>query len=183
MYPYRKLLLSFVTKISNPEIKYFINTLYICKIKKKGIKTMSNTAALLGNLLAVNADINFYTQMQLFWQHKYEANQEKLQKQIQYEEKWENAFDDGMDSEKKIDFKGFHKEKGEEWSEEWADKYAHAKVSQYDEALSMELFELDIEYDTMRTMYDTMLQELRAAKDADKQAVSTAAQDTGLLQS
>ena len=144
---------------------------------------MANTAAQLGNLLAVNADINFYTQMQLFWTHKYEANQEKLQKQITYEEKWENAYDDGMDSEKKIDFKGFHKDKGVEWSEAQADAYAHAKVSQYDEELSMELFELDIEYDTMKKMYDTMLEELRAQKDADKQAVSTAAQDTGLLQS
>ncbi len=144
---------------------------------------MANTAAQLGNLLAVNADINFYTQMQLFWAHKCEANQEKLQKQIKYEEKWENAYDDGMDSEKKIDFKGFHKDKGVEWTEAQADAYAHAKVSQYDEELSMELFELDIEYDTMKTMYDTMLEELRAQKDADKQAVSTAAQDTGLLQS
>lgn len=145
---------------------------------------MSNTAALLGNLLAVNADINFYTQMQLFWQHKYEANQEKLQKQIKYEEKWENAFADAQDADKtcKIGNKTW-KQKDEVLSDAQADAYAHAKVKDYDEELSMELFELDVEYDTMRTMYDALLEEFRAAKDADKQAVSTAAQDTGLLQS
>lgn len=35
---------------------------------------MANTAALLGNLLNTNADINFYTQQQIFWSAKYEAN-------------------------------------------------------------------------------------------------------------
>ena len=64
-----------------------------------------------------------------------------------------------------------------------ADAYAHAKVKQYDEELSLELADLDIEYDTMKTMYDTMLEELRAQQESEKTATSTAAQDTGLLQS
>lgn len=142
---------------------------------------MANVAAQLGNLLAINADINFYTQMQLYWSAMYEGNQEKLQKQIKYEEKWMNAFDDAQDVDKKIDFGSFKKDKGIAWDDTMADKYAHAKVTQFDEQLSMELAELDIEYDTMRTMYDTLLEELRAQKDGCKQAVSTAAQDTGLL--
>ena len=64
-----------------------------------------------------------------------------------------------------------------------ADKYAHAKVKQYNKELSLELADLDIEYCTMKTMYDTMLEELRAQKESEKSATSTAAQDTGLLQS
>ena len=52
---------------------------------------MANTAALLGNLLNTNADINYYTQQSIFWNAKYEANSEKLQKQVKYEEKWEAA--------------------------------------------------------------------------------------------
>ena len=145
---------------------------------------MANVAAQLGNLLAVNADINFYTQMQLYWSHMYEANQEKLQKQIKYEEKWESAFDNAKDGTRKSDLKmngNVFIAKETEATDLQADQWAHFKVSQYDEELSMELAELDIEYDTMRTMYDTLLEELRAQKDADKQSVSTAAQDTGLL--
>ena len=64
-----------------------------------------------------------------------------------------------------------------------ADMYAHAKVDEYNEELSLELADLDIEYDTMKTMYDTMLEELRAQQESEKTATSTAAQDTGLLQS
>jgi len=105
-----------------------------------------------------------------------------LQKQIKYEEKWENAFDDAQDVDKtcKIGNKTW-KKKDEVLSDAEADRYAHAKVSQYDEALSMELFERDIEYDTMKTMYETLLEELRAQEESTKQATSTAAQDTGLL--
>ena len=58
-----------------------------------------------------------------------------------------------------------------------------AFVKQYDEELSLELAELDMEYDTMKTMYDTLLEEMRAQADSEKTATSTAAQDTGLLQS
>ena len=64
-----------------------------------------------------------------------------------------------------------------------ADAYAHAKVKQYNEELSLELAEMDIEYDTMQTMYEAMLEQLRAQKDSENTAVQNAAQDTGLLQS
>lgn len=145
---------------------------------------MANTAAQLGNLLSVNADINYYTQQSIYWNAKYEANQAKLDKQVSYEQKWESAFDDAQNTDKKCQVgTKVWKEKDVVLSDAQADAYAHAKVRQYDEELSLELSELDIEYDTMKTMYDTLLEELRAQKDADKQAVSTAAQDTGLLQS
>ena len=49
-------------------------------------------------------------------------------------------------------------------------------------AQSLELAELDIEYDTMKTMYDTILEQLRAQEETEKQATSNAAQDTGLLE-
>lgn len=143
---------------------------------------MANTAAQLGNLLGVNADINYYTQQSIYWNAKYEANQEKLEKQIKYEEKWENAFDSAIDNSRELKCGGVVVA-AENQNETLADAYAHKKVSQYDEELSLELAELDIEYDTMKTMYDTLLEELRAQQSTDKQAVSSAAQDTGLLQS
>lgn len=143
---------------------------------------MANTAALLGNLLNTNADINFYTQQQVFWSAKYEANSAKLSEQVKYEEKWQAAFDSAIDNTKEVKAGGITV-CAENRNQVLADKYAHAKVKQYDEELSLELAELDIEYDTMKTMYDTMLEELRAQKEGEKQATSTAAQDTGLLQS
>ena len=143
---------------------------------------MANTAALLGNLLNTNADINYYTQQSIYWNAKYEANSAKLEKQTKYEEKWEAAYDSAIDNTKELTAGGI-KVSANNKNEMLADKYAHAKVKQYDEELSLELADLDIEYDTMKTMYDTMLEELRAQKDSEKQATSTAAQDTGLLQS
>ena len=143
---------------------------------------MANTAALLGNLLNTNADINYYTQQSIFWNAKYEANSAKLEKQVKYEEKWESAFDSAIDNTKELTAGGV-KISDNNKNEMLADKYAHAKVKQYDEELSLELADLDIEYDTMKTMYDTMLEELRAQKETEKTATSTAAQDTGLLQS
>ena len=143
---------------------------------------MANTAALLGNLLNTNADINYYTQQSVFWNAKYEANSAKLEKQTKYEEKWESAYDSAIDNTKTYSAGNVTVTEGNK-NEMLADAYAHAKVKQYDEELSLELADLDIEYDTMKTMYDTMLEELRAQKESEKSATSTAAQDTGLLQS
>ncbi len=143
---------------------------------------MANTAALLGNLLNTNADINYYTQQSIFWNAKYEANSEKLQKQVKYEEKWQSAFDSAIDNTKELNVGGIRVSENNQ-NEMIADAYAHAKVKQYSEELSLELADLDIEYDTMKTMYDTMLEELRAQQESEKTATSTAAQDTGLLQS
>lgn len=143
---------------------------------------MSNTAALLGSLLCTNADINYYTQQQIFWSNKYEANAAKLSEQTKYYQKWESAFDDAQNTDKlcKIGDRTV-KEKGNVLSDDKADEYAHAKVEKYNEELSMELADLDIEYDTMKTMYETLLEKLRADQEGEKTATSTAAQDTGLV--
>lgn len=143
---------------------------------------MANTAALLGSLLNTNADINYYTQQQIFWSGKYEANSAKLSKQVKAEEKWESAFDSAIDNTKEISCGGV-KVSANNKNEQLADAYAHAKVKQYNEELSLELAEMDIEYDTMQTMYESMLEQLRAQKDGQKTATQNAAQDTGLLQS
>ena len=141
---------------------------------------MANTAALLGNLLNTNADINYYTQQSIFWNAKYEANQAKLEKQVKYEEKWESAFDSAIDNTKDLKY-GKITIKANNTNEMLAGEYADAKVSEYNEELSESLADLDIDYDSMKTMYDTMIESLRAQKDSEKQATSTAAQDTNLL--
>ena len=143
-----------------------------------------STAASLGTLLTTNADINYYTQQQIFWSNLYEANAAKLAKQVKYEEQWEAAFDDAQDVDKtcKIGTKVW-KEKDQVLSDEKADEYAHAKVEKYDAELKLELEDLDMEYDTMKTMYETLLEKLRADEEAQTQLVSTNAKDTHLTQS
>lgn len=143
---------------------------------------MANTAALLGTLLNTKADINYYTQQQIYWSGKYEMNSAKLEKQVKYEEKWQSAYDSAIDNTTDYTAGGVTVKKGNQ-NTQLADAYAHAKVKQYNEELSLELAEMDVEYDTMQTMYEAMLEELRAQKDSENTAVQNAAQDTGLLQS
>ena len=145
---------------------------------------MANTAALLGNLLNKNADYNYYAMQQIYWNNMYEANSAKLNKQTKYEEKWESAFDDAQNVDKQCKIGNTTwKEKDQVLSDAQADAYAHAKVKEYNESLSLELADLDLEYDTMRNMYETLMQELQSQKESAKSVTSTAAQDTGLLQS
>ena len=142
---------------------------------------MSNTAALLGSLLTCNADINYYTQQQIFWSKRYEANAAKLEEAVNHEEKWYEKYDkclegknDGKDC---VTYKG----KPYEMTECDAIRYANDVVGELDEAMMEELADLDIEYDTMKCMYETLLEGLRAEQEGLKTATSTAAQDTGLL--
>ena len=147
---------------------------------------MANTAALLGTLLNTNADINYYVQQQIYWSNKYEANAAKLAEQVKFENQWEKASDSAMNNNKELSAShgGITIVVGKENSDvELADAYAHVKVYQYDEELKLELSDLDIEYDTMKTMYETLLEKLRADQEGEQQATSNAAQDTGLLQS
>ena len=143
---------------------------------------MANTAAQLGNFLSVKADINFYTQQSIYWNARYEANQEQLEKQVKYEEKWESAYDSAYGPTKDIKWKGGQVISEGTENKALASAYADWKVAQYNEELSLELAEMDVEYDTMKTMYDTLLESLRAQETAEKQSLSSAAQDTGLIQ-
>ena len=145
-----------------------------------------SAAAQLGNLLGITADLNYYTMLLNAWAAKYEANSEKLQKQVKYEEKWENAKDDAIDNSRDLSVYqgGVLITVGTgNTNVDLAEQYADAKVSQFDEELSIELAELDIDYDTMKTLYEALCEELKAEKDADKQSTATACQDTHLLQS
>lgn len=143
---------------------------------------MAATAALLGTLLCKNADITYYTQQQIFWANKYEANAAKLADQQSLEDKYWDAYDDCYyaDDDKKVKINGVEQSNNDEAA---AINYAHYKVKNFDEELLDELMELDIQYETMKCLYETELEALRAQQEALKTAASTAAQDTGLLNS
>jgi len=141
---------------------------------------MANTAASLGSLLCTNADLNYYTQQLTYWSNKYEANAAKLGEQVKYEEKWEDAFDDAIGNTKQL--KAGDVVVGEDnQCENLADRYAHAKVKHYDKDLSLEFADLDIEYDTMKTMFETIIEIERAQQQSEKELVSKNAAETGLI--
>ena len=139
---------------------------------------MANTSAQLLNYLGTKADIAYATQQSIYWADKYEKNQKLLNQQTKYEEKWNKAYDDAVNPDKAI--KNV-KEKDEVLSECKAVDYADSIVTEYDEALKEELAELDIEYDTMKTMWEAELEVLNNRAEAEKQNLATSAQDTGLL--
>ena len=65
--------------------------------------------------------------------------------------------------------------------EDKASVYASERVSEFDRELSIDLAGKDMEYETMKELYESMLKTLNAKKENEKNAVSTAAQDTGLI--
>lgn len=138
----------------------------------------------LATLLEKQASLNYNTMQLNHWSAKYDANATKLQKQVKYEEDWEKAFDSAQDTDKECKIGNeTWKKKGEALSDADADKYAHAKVKKYDEELSLELAELDVRYDTMKTMFEAQVTSDQAQVQSLKQSVATEMQDTKLLQS
>ena len=117
---------------------------------------MANTAALLANYLSTNADINFFTQQMVYWGNQQEANARKLEKMQKYETKWENAVDSALSNREALSCGNVYVESNNQ-TQELAESYAHAKVEEYDYETLLDLQEKDIEYDTMKTMYDTLL--------------------------
>ena len=139
-------------------------------------------AASLAQLLSTRADINFYTQQLTYWTNMYNSNAEKLDVQAGLEEKWTKAYDDAQDVDKTCKIgTTVWKEKDAVLSDAQAEAYANAKVSHYDAELKEELAELDMRYDTMKTMYDQMLTNLRATEESEEQLTSTNVQKTYLL--
>ena len=144
---------------------------------------MAATAAALAGLLTTNADINYYTQQSIFWNAKYEANLAQLQIQQKEEDAWEKAYDDAFYAEEGHEKKFRNGKIVIRENDYAARQYAKEKARKYNEETLMELADKDIEYDTMKCMYDTMLETLRAKQESQKTLTSSSAQDTGLLQS
>ena len=143
------------------------------------------TAAALANLLSIEADINYYTQQQMFWANKYEANAAKLTKQTNYETNWTKAFDNAMDESRSTDLKMgntvFIAKNTAAANEAIAEQWANYKEAHYDAQLKNELAELDVQYDSMKCMYETMLEQARSQKEAAQQLAQNNAQDNHTL--
>lgn len=143
---------------------------------------MASTAMSLGTLLCTNREIAYYTQESIRWNNLYEGNLDKLEEQVRYEEKHCEAYDKCYyaEDDKKVKRNGKTYENNNECV---ALQYADEVVRQYNEELKNELAELDVEYDTMKTMLDTKLETLRARQEAEKSLVQQNSQNTELVNS
>ena len=136
----------------------------------------------LSALLRVQSDLSYNTNLLDNLTLEMDANTAKLEDQQKLYNKWEKAFDDAQDEDKTCKIGNTTwKEKGEVLSDARADAYAHAKVKKYDEELLDELTELDMDYDSRKTILEAAITELQAEKDSWKQQASTEFQDTHML--
>ena len=151
-------------------------------------------AGLLAQYLAIKAQISEYEVQNTRWNDLATAMAKKLSGQENLQTKWDSA--SGTIDEK------WHAESGGDLSygedtfmiggsgygkysrcdkEEIARSYANRKVPNYDPDKLEEYTALDIEYSTMTSMYETLLDELNAEADGLKEKLGTEAQDTHQL--
>jgi hypothetical protein len=144
-----------------------------------------STAALLATLQMKQGELTYYTQQQIFWARKYEDATAALQTQTNLESKWEEKYDKFMDLEddKKVKIGGTEYTGAQLGTnrESKAEQYANEQVKGYDEAKLEELTEEDIQYESMKTMYEALQKELQAEVDNLNEKVGNEAGKTYLI--
>jgi len=146
---------------------------------------MANTSAILAQLLAIKTQENIYSMDSIRWNAKYNANAERMSDQQGYQDKWETKYDSaytaGADETLKA---GGQKWSGSRTSGNAAQSrlFANKCVPKYDSDACAHYEALDIQYDTIKSTYDTMLEELGAQKESLQSKLSEAAKDKGLIE-
>jgi len=143
---------------------------------------MSASASLLA-LLNCKADLNYYTAQEIYWTHQYDSNSSKLKKLEKYETAWNDAYDKGYAADSDLSVNNQTIVTKGNGGDTAGRTYANAKCPEYLKYKDTidDLRDLDIEYDTMKTMYDAMMEEKQAEYDSLKEKTSTECQDTHLL--
>lgn len=146
-------------------------------------------SGLLAQYLAVKNQLNYNQLQQTRWNNMATAMSKKLSSQETLEEKWQSSSEACYDSwgqSKAFVAKGttFQDSAGgaHRYSQALAASlFADASVPKFDSDLLEEYTELDMEYSTMQSMYDTLCTELEAQESSLKEQLGTEAQDTHLL--
>ncbi|MBE7703939.1 MAG: hypothetical protein E7Z89_07815 [Cyanobacteria bacterium SIG28] len=140
-----------------------------------------SSSALELHLLNITSKLNAYTLESMCMSDDQEANQKKLSKQVKYEEAWNKEYDKALDEDKSSDLvmcgKTFIAKKTA-GTELQAEQWAIYKVAEYDAELSLELADLDMDYDSTITMINTLMEKLNADKESVKQQLATEVSDT-----
>lgn len=137
------------------------------------------TSALLGSLLSEKANLAFYTVEQVKWSEKYAGIQKKVAAEEKKQAAYEKAYDAAMNNNKELKAGGITVS-ANNINERIAEQYALAK-SDFDESAYKELVDLDTEYDTMNTLYATMIEQSKAKIKSLESATSQAAQSTEII--
>ena len=146
---------------------------------------MANTSAILAQLLAVKTQENIYTMDSIRWNAKYDANAERMSDQQGYQDKWEQKYDSAYSASDEQTLKaGGRSYSGSVLGGNAARSraFANACVPKYDSDACAHYEALDIQYDTIKSTYETMLEELKAEKESLQSKLSEAAKDTGLIE-
>lgn len=151
---------------------------------------MADVSALLAQYLSIKGQIGMYQLENTKWATLHENMAAKLSRQTSAEGKWESSSDAAEeacgDESKEIKANGTTlKAKsqtiGGTRAQEIAKKYADLKVPQYDPEKLEEYAELDIQYDMMQGMYETLLEQLNTQAESLKSQLGNATKDTGML--
>ena len=137
------------------------------------------TSPLLGSLLSEKANLAFYTVEQVKWSEKYAGIQKKVAAEEKKQAAYEKAYDAAMNNDKELKAGGITVS-ANNINERIAEQYAIAK-SDFDESAYEELVELDTEYDTMNTLYATMIEQSKSKIKSLETATSQAAQSTEII--
>ena len=140
---------------------------------------MSITAAAMSQLLTLIQERNYYQMQQIYWSNEHTAMTAKVKKHEKYHTEWEQAFDKVMDAEegKEVKYNGVTYDQNEMAARQYADMICE----EYDEETLLELSNLEVEYESMQQMYETLLEETNARIEQQRELVSENAKDTGLL--
>ena len=137
------------------------------------------TSPLLGSLLSEKANLAFYTVEQVKWSEKYAGIQKKVAAEEKKQAAYEKAYDAAMNNDKELKAGGITVS-ANNINERIAEQYAIEK-SDFDESAYEELVELDTEYDTMNTLYATMIEQSKSKIKSLESATSQAAQSTEII--
>lgn len=143
---------------------------------------MSITAAAMSQLLTLTQERNYYQMQQIYWSNEHTAMTAKVKQHQKYETKWNNAYDKIMNPTNAKD--GYVEINGKQYAAEnetVAEAYADMICEEYDEETLLELSNLEVEYESMQAMYETLLEETNARIDQQKELVKSNATDTGLI--
>lgn len=137
------------------------------------------TSALLGSLLSEKANLAFYTIEQVKLSERCDGIQKKVAAEEKKQAAYEKAYDAAMNNNKELKAGGVTVS-ANNINERIAEQYAHAK-SGFQEEILEELNEINIRYDTIRTLNDTMIEQSKAKIKSLESATSQAAQSTEIL--
>ena len=139
---------------------------------------MATVSMQLLNVLGLKSEIAYAERELIRTASKAEEYTKLAQKYAKYEEAWNSDYAECYNSSDKVTYKGvdYYNE-----NEDAAVAYADAKTPQRNLEKFEELTDLQVDYETLQTLLETEIEYKKNLLNSYNQNLSTAAQDTGML--